>query len=165
MNWHDWISNIYEAQTHQPGITTKPTFLPAASMEQLSKLEFDLRARLPESLRSLLLETNGVMERMSINGGEYFDNMWLLWTIAEIVEQNYYFRKQTEEGSYNRDFTKLVFFAGAGVDGILFGFPVLEDCICKPDVVAWYPIRDESNLLAPSLQDFLKGWLMGTLFI
>ncbi len=165
MNWRDRISGIYDTRTHQPGITTKPSFYPAAAAEHLSKMEADLKAGFPESLRSLLLETDGVMDKISIHGGEYFDNMWLIWAIEEIVEQNFFFRKQTVEGIYDRDFTKLVFFAGAGVDGILFGFPVLEGRICGPEVMVWYPISDTSNYLAPTLQDFLRGWLMGTLSV
>jgi hypothetical protein len=165
MNWRDWISSIYESRIPQPGIATKPTFYPAASAQHLAKAEVDLNASFPKSRRSLLLESNGVMEKIAINKGEYHNCMWLVWGIAEIVEQNLFYRKQTEEGIYNRDFKNMIIFTGAGVDGILFGFPVMEDCICKPEVIVWYPISDESTLLAQSLQDFLKGWLMDTIII
>jgi hypothetical protein len=97
---------------------------------------------------------------MAIGGGEWFESMWLLWTIEEIVAKNRFFRAASDERRYPRDFRSLVFFAGAGADGILFAFPV-EDGICAPRVVVWHPIFDELDELAASLDDFLRRWLTG----
>jgi hypothetical protein len=117
----------------------------------------------PESIRSLLLETNGVVDLMAIDGGEWFDSGWLLWTVAEIFEQNVFYRAATEKGIYDRDFRSVVFFANAGCDGILFGFPVTEDGVCAPRVLVWHPIEDELDEIAPSLEYFLKGLLTSTI--
>jgi hypothetical protein len=165
MNWCKLISDIYETRAGQPGIACEPKFYAAASAGEIADGEVRLDARLPASIRSLLLETNGVMEVMAIDGGEWFDSGWLLWTVAEIVEQNLSYRAASEDGRDERDFRQLVFFADAGADGILFAFPVREDRVCAPGVVAWHPIMDDLDELTPSLEGFLKGWLTGTITV
>jgi cell wall assembly regulator SMI1 len=165
MNWCEFVAGIYETRAGQPGIAGKPKFYPAASAGEIADAEVRLNARFPASIRSLLVETNGVMDMMAIDGGQWFDSMWLLWTVAEIVEQNGFYRAATEDGTHARDFRKLVFFAGAGCDDILFGFPVLENRVCAPRVVVWHPIMDELDELAPSLEEFLRGWLTSTICV
>jgi len=165
MNWCELISGIYETRPEQPGIACKPKFYPAASAEEIADGELRLDVRLPASIRSLLLETNGVMELMAIDGGDWFTSEWLLWAVCEVIEQNLLYRTDYVKGKHERDFGKLVFFANAGCDGILFGFPVMEDGVCAPRVVVWHPIMDELDELAPSLEDFLRGWLTGTITV
>jgi hypothetical protein len=104
------------------------------------------------------------MDMMAVDGGEWFESMWLLWKIEEVVEQNRYYRAASVDGTYDRDFSNLIFFAGAGTDGILFAFPV-NDGICAPRVAVWHPIMDELDDLAPSLEDFLRGWLTSTISV
>lgn len=164
MSWRELITSIYEGRSQQPGIAGKPDFYPAASAATIADAQTALNAALPDSLRSLLLETNGVMDMMSIDGGDWFDSMWLLWRIDEVVEQNRYYRAAGVRETYDRGFGDLVFFAGAGSDGILFAFPV-EDGICAPRVAVWNPIMDELDELAPSLEDFLRGWLTSTISV
>jgi hypothetical protein len=164
MSWRELITGIYNGRRQQPGIAGKPAFYPAASAVALAEAEAALNAALPGSLRSLLLETNGVMEMMAIDGGEWFESMWLLWKIEDVVEQNRYYRTAAEQRTYARDFSRLVFFAGAGTDGILFAFPV-DEGVCAPRVVVWHPIMDELDDLAPSLEDFLRGWLTSVISV
>jgi cell wall assembly regulator SMI1 len=162
MSWRRLITDIYERRPRQPRIAAKPEFYPGASAASIAYAEATLNAALPESLRSLLLETNGVMDMMAIDNGDWFESMWLLWKIEEIGEQNRFYREAREEGTYERDFNCLVFFAGAGSDGILFAFPV-EEGVCAPRIMVWHPIMDELDELAPSLEDFLRGWLTDTI--
>ena len=108
-----------------------------------------------------MLETNGVMDMMAIADGDWFESMWLLWQIEEVMEQN---RSYRAAGAYERDFHDLVFFAGAGTDGVLFAFPVV-DGVSESRVVVWHPILDELDHLAPSLEGFLRGWLTGTISV
>lgn len=86
MNWRELITGIYETRAQPPGIAGKPQFYPPASAGDVADAEARLNATFPASIRSLLLETNGVMDRLAIDGGEWFDSMWLLWTVAELVE-------------------------------------------------------------------------------
>jgi SMI1-KNR4 cell-wall len=144
---------IYNAPN--PGIAAKPQFYSAASAATVADAEAILNATLPASLRSLLSETNGVMEMIAIDGGEWMNCEWLVWPIERIANK---------EGVHDREFRNLVFFGGAGVDGILFAFPV-EDGVCAPRVVVWHPIMDELDDVAPSLEEFLRGWLTGTIAV
>ncbi len=164
MNWRKLITGIYESRHQQPGIAGKPEFHPGTSAASIADAEAALNSAMPASLRSLLLETNGVMDMMAIDGGDWFESMWLLWKIEEVVEQNRFFRTAHEEGKYERDFSHLVFFAGARTDGILFAFPVV-DGVCDSRVVVWHPIMDELDDLAPSLEEFLRGWLTSTISV
>lgn len=164
MSWRELITGIYEARNQQPGIAGKPEFYPAASAATIADTEAALNATLPVPLRSLLLETNGVMDMMAIDGGDWFESMWLLWKIEEVAEQNRYYRAARQERTHERDFSSLVFFAGAGTDGILFAFPVI-DGVCASRVVVWHPIMDELDDLAPSLGEFLRGWLTSTISV
>jgi len=165
MNWCELISGIYETRGKQPGYTTTPKFYSAASLDEIDDVETRINARFPTSLRSLLLETNGVMEMMMVAGGEWFDSQWLIWTVTDIIEQNSRCRGTIEEWNSTHDLRRLVFFAGAGCDGILFGSPVNEDDVCESRVVVWWPMRDEVREVAPSLEDFLSGWLTGRIAV
>lgn len=165
MNWCELITGIYNTRELPPGIARKLLLNPPVSPGEFAAAEARLNARFPASIRSLLLESNGVMDMMAIDGGEWFESLCLVWTVAELVEQNQFYRHATEEGTYDRDFRQLVFFAGAGTDGILFAFPVMQDRVCSPRVVAWHPITDELDELAPSFEEFLTGWLTNTISV
>lgn len=164
MNWRELITGIYDGRPRQPGIAGRAEFYSAASAARIADAEAALDAVLPDSLRSLLLETDGVMDMMAIDGGDWFESMWLLWTVEEIERRNRAHRAASAAGPRRRDFGDVVFFAGAGTDGILFAFPVTGR-VCSPRVVVWHPIRDELSDLAPSLEDFLRGWLTSTISV
>lgn len=165
MSWRELMTGIYQDRAQQPGIAGRPDFRPAAAAADIDSAETRLNARFPASLRSLLMETDGVMDMMSIDGGEWFESMWLLWEVEGIVERNEFYRRASDEGRYERDFRRWAFFAEAGSDGILFGFPVSENGICASGVVAWIPIPNEVRELVPSLKEFIVGWLSGTVFV
>src|SRR6476660_6873363 len=100
MSWRELITGIYEERVLQPGIGGRPEFHAAASAGDIDDAVVRLNARLPACLRSLLLETNGVTDMMSIDGGEWFPSMWLLWPVQEIVEQNEFYRRADNDGIY-----------------------------------------------------------------
>jgi hypothetical protein len=86
MSWRELITGIYESRPSQPDSAEKPEFYPAASAVNVADAEAILNTALPASLRSLLLETNGVKEMMAvdgIDGGEWFVSGSLLWTIED----------------------------------------------------------------------------------
>ena len=165
MTWPELITGIYEARRQRAGIAWKPRFYPAAAPGDITGAEGRLNAAFPASIRSLLLETNSVMDLMAVDGGEWFDCSWLVWTVEEIVEQNLYGRAATGERRYDHDLRRLVFFAGAGADGILFGFPVLDDGVCASRVVVWHPVGEELHEVSPSVEHFLRGWFTGALAV
>lgn len=122
MDWHKFITDIFAVVPEQPGIAKRPKFYSGVSAREIADAEVSLNTKFPVSLRSLLLESNGIMDMMAIDGGEWFDEHWLVWTLERVVEQNLWFRSKVGKECYPRDFHKVVFFADAGSDGILFGF-------------------------------------------
>src|SRR5262249_7348481 len=146
-------------------VRSKATFFPAASTDRIKELESALKTRIPSALQALLLETNGVMEMVSTDGGEWFNDLTLIWSIDEMIEKNLFFRKEKENGVYEREFDQLLFFSGAGCDGILFGHPTNENREANPEVVVWSPIGDELTNAAPDLQTFLENWCTGRLSV
>jgi hypothetical protein len=164
MNWREWITDSYAARPSPPGIAAKAEYFTAASVEAIARAEEALGVRFPVSHRDLLLETDGVMELLAIDGGDWLESMWVLWTIDEIVQDNLRIRAATSQQIPPGHFDSLLFVAGAGVDGILFGFPV-ENGHCLPRVVAWRPAGPVVQDLAPSLDEFLRGWLTGKITV
>ena len=99
MNWREFVTDAYRAGPPQPRIAKKPEFYPGASTQQLSDAELRLGATFPVTLQSLLLESNGVMDMMAIDGGDWFNDKWLLWPVAEIVDQNLWERVKARQGA------------------------------------------------------------------
>jgi hypothetical protein len=165
MNWYEFITETYVAAPKHPGWVTKPQFYAGAPAQEIADAEFRLNATLPGSLRTLLLESNGIMGMMAMDSGDWFEEHWLIWTVAEVVKQNLWYRSASAKETYERDFSKVVFFADAGSDGILFGFPVTEGQACAPNIVVWYPIEDEIQDIASSVEDFIGKWLTNTIWL
>jgi hypothetical protein len=59
----------------------------------------------------------------------------------------------------------VLFFANAGVDGILFGHPISDTGDVEGGVIAWYPIEDEQRTVAQSFNGWIEGWLGGTIAV
>lgn len=151
--WCHLIISAYGVRASASELLTRPQFYPPVSAARLAEAEQQLQVALPASLRGLYLETDGVMEMLALGSGEEIETGWQVWTLAEVIEQN---RSRSRP---------LLFFAGAGVDGIRFGFPIDAGGTCGESVVVWYPLRAGTTELAPTLADFLSGWLAGTLFV
>lgn len=47
--------------------------------------------------------------------------------------------------------------------GDQFAFPILNGSFCKDDIYAWDHEDDSRVWVAPSLKQFIKWWLVGTL--
>jgi hypothetical protein len=165
MNWREFISDIYATLPPRPGIASRAAFQTPASLPEIANLEARLDAKIPSSLRTLLLETNGVMDMLAIDEGEWFDNWWLIWPTAQLIDENLRLRAASEQGTYKRAFHELLVFAGAGVDGILFAHPIAPDRAALGNVLVWHALEDRLTEMAPSLEDFLKGWLSGSLSV
>ncbi len=157
--WRETIERTYSSRANAAGTGSHPVFSPPASILDVEAAEKHLTTRFPETLKSILSESDGVMDQLSVDGGPYFDNMWLLWPVRQIVDENLEFRKHIRETSSNHDGHNLVFIASAGVDGILFGFEstdkLSEDC----PIVSWHPVGKRICRVADSVADFLDGWL------
>jgi hypothetical protein len=130
----------------------------AATVTELDGAERSLNVTLPPALRSLYLETNGVMDLMSVEGDEWFLNLWTVWPVDELVSQNLRLRSEAIPSG-------LLSFAAAGVDGIYACFYQTRDLPFDSGVSAWNSFEKRVVNLAPSFADFITGWLNGTLSV
>lgn len=154
MNWRNRLSELAGNQGDIRFDFRKP-----ASLQEITVLESTLSARMPAALKELLLQTNGVMEELAVEG-DWIENKWLIWPVGMIAHENLVGRRQYAKNL--QDLDALLFFASAGCDGILFAHPSENENSYASRVVAWLPIEGELQPLASSLEEFLEGWTNGS---
>ncbi len=127
------------------------TFFDAATSEQISDLENEVAVKLPEELRNLLLESNGIW-------GEY--QLGLIWSTEEIQKRNLEMRTLKTYKDIYMPFDNLLFIADAG-NGDLFAYTIIQGEISRADIFAWSHENDSRIWVAPSLEKYLEWWLGG----
>jgi len=145
MNW----------KQHIQAICAQASFSAPAEEPALLAVETQLGMRLPESLRELLAESNGVR-------GEY--DLDLIWPIERIIADNRLFRENESFSTLYMPFDGLLFFADAG-SGDQFAFAVAGGQVRRPDIFVWNHEDDSRTWLAKDLRDYLEGWISGRIAI
>lgn len=130
------------------------TLLPAATSSQIANVKSALGITLPESLKNLLYESNGVLGKYGIS---------LLWSTEEIIQRNWEMRTPAIRAHY-LPFEHFLFFTGAG-NGDQFAFGIIEGEIKFERVFAWNHEDDSRVCVAWSLKDFLVRWFSGKLLV
>jgi len=102
----------------------------------------------------LLAETNGV-------DGDY--GVSLLWSTDQIIENTAAYRVGYEPNRL-KTFDMFLFFADAG-NGDLFAYRIESGRIPTTEIYAWDHEDDTHKIIAPSLRDYLQGWLQGTITV
>ena len=142
--WKELISDL----------TDNAQFGPPGSVLHLESIESELGVTLPDELKSLLQESDGV-------AGEY--GLGLIWNIDRIRGDNLRFRQDPDFKSMYMPFDNLLFFADTGT-GDQFAYPIRADgTIWRNDIFIWNHENDSRTEVAASLKDYLEGWLSGTL--
>jgi hypothetical protein len=132
----------------------RPRYGPPVGADVLARAERALSCALPGELRDFLLEANGVMELINIDG-RWIESMWIMWTAEELCDRNIELRRQRDEGRFPAG---ALAFADAGTDGVVFAFDLQTPNF---EVFAWHPITAECEVKARSLREFLPGWITG----
>lgn len=132
-------------------LTPDCTFSPPASPRGVVAAETALGVPLPDDLRRLFDETNGV-------AGEY--GLGLVWPVERVEADNLAFRTSADFRERYMPFDHLLFFADAG-NGDQFAFAVLAGAVRRPDVFTWSHEDDSRRWAAPSLDRYLEWWLSG----
>lgn len=158
MEWRSLIEGAYRSRERQTSFRSRPEYCRPATIAELEDADRALDVTLPTPLRSLFLETNGVMDMMAVEGENWFVNLWTVWRIDELVSQNLRLRSEAIPPG-------LLSFATAGVDGIYFCFSQSGDGSFDLEVFAWNSFERRVYGLAPSLGDFFHGWLNGTITV
>ena len=118
-------------------------FAGPASDSQLASVEQALGVQLPEDLRELLLESDGVKAHYGAG---------VVWSASEIQKQNQTFRADEDFKELYMPFDNLLFF-GADGGGDQFAFAVHGDGrIHKRDIFRWKHESDERVWLANCLE-------------
>lgn len=154
--WRDLIGELTRDDQPIGDLKPGPDFSPGATPEELEAVECALGVRLPGSLEGLLRESNGVRVTFGTP---------LIWSTDEIARHNREMRNDPRYRETWMPFDHLLFFGGAGVDGILFAFAIIGGRIDRDRVYAWYPIEDNRKLKAESLRDYVEGLLSDSLTV
>ncbi len=91
--WRDLIASL----------ATDVTFAPGATESSIAATEDALAVQFPDQLRSMLLESNGVL-------GEY--DLGLVWSVDRIRDDNLDFRNNRDFADHYMPFEHLLFFCG-----------------------------------------------------
>jgi SMI1-KNR4 cell-wall len=125
-------------------------FSEGVSDADLDLLERSVGCFVTEQYRSLLLETNGVLDQYEIE---------LVWTLERVIHENRAF----EIGNY-MSVSSCLFFADAG-NGDYFFFPIDRANNCRNKVFVWNHENDSRLHLANDLEEFLEGWVVGSITV
>lgn len=123
------------------------TFHPPAQPEALSAAEASLGHPLPNDLRQVLGESDGIE-------GEY--DLGLVWNAERIRRDNIEFRIYEDFRDLYMPFNGLVFFADAG-NGDQFALSLTGNCA----VYVWDHENDSRTWIAPTVMAYLEGWMTG----
>jgi hypothetical protein len=143
--WQSWLAKLID----------DVEFAPGCALSEIDGAEKALGLRLPDELKEILFESNGV-------AGEY--GLGLVWPIARIVADNLSFRGNTEFRELYMPFDSLLFFGDAG-NGDQFAFPIRAGAVRCADVFVWNHEDDSRTWLAPSLRTFFEWWADGRISI
>ena len=123
------------------------TFASPASENQLVAVEQALNIQLPQALRELLLESDGI----TANYGS-----GIIWPSSQIQQRNLQFRNDVAFKELYMPFNHLLFFGEDG-GGDQFAFAIHADGqIHKHDIFRWKHETDERVWAANSLQIFFE---------
>jgi hypothetical protein len=128
-----------------------------ATEEAIASAETALKVQFPPSLRSFLLESNGLYDPDG-----YF---WHIWPVENIITQNLEIRGDPKRAELYMSFESLLFFTTPGVDGIRFAFPISATGKVGEKIYSWEPIEDSRPCIAWSLESYLTRWLSDDLKI
>ncbi|MFD4644723.1 SMI1/KNR4 family protein [Streptomyces sp. NPDC058441] len=129
--WRELASDFPDVELQDP-----------AAPDALAAVEEQLGQPLPEALRQLLLETDGI---------EAGHGTEVAWTAKKILEENRSVRGNEQFHSLYMPFDALMFFGDNG-GGDQFAFVRTPD---RDDVFVWDHETDSRIWVAPSLEQYL----------
>ena len=130
----------------------QPTFFQPVSTVAIAAVEQTLKTVFPEDLKSLLLETDGVLESYGLG---------VVWPLEKILQRNLALRRR-ERFRLPAPDTHL-YFADSGI-GDYFLFDRSHPASGSP-VLVWNHEDDTTRHVASSFRAYLEGWLGGTFSI
>lgn len=120
--------------------------LDPAQPSAIDAIEERLGQSVPDALRALLLEANGIVDEYGTD---------VIWSAERIAEENQVFRSSSAYADLYIPFSSLMFFGDNG-GGDQFGFVRSPD---RSDVFVWDHETDDRRLVANSLEQYLVACL------
>ena len=145
MDWLPYLSRL------SPIISTRT---PAAHGHVVA-CETSLGIALPEELRELLTQTDGVLGEFSLD---------LVWPARRIEQDNLEFRRSVDFHELYMPFDSLLFFGDAG-NGDQFVFPIKAGSVRDSDIFVWNHEDDSRSWVAPSLERYFEWWIAGKITV
>jgi len=139
--WRELVSRLFD----------DARFRSPATAHELQEVESALGLTLPADLRSLLLESNGVAADYSAP---------LVWSAAEMIEQNLLFRRNPEFRELYMPFDALLFFGAEG-NGDQFAYRILDGQIRESSIYGWNHESDNREWFAHDLMDYFARSVPG----
>lgn len=158
-DWINYIRDVYEQVAASGLSTTVPIFDSPATHQLIDDCEKRLGVNFPDELKNLLLQTNGVRERVPTVKDDT-DPGYFLFSIERMLEINMFQRTQIND--YTMPLDSLLFFAEDGI-GDYFGFAVVKGRVPHSRIYFWNHEDDSRLSIAPSLEYFIKNWRLGKL--
>ena len=124
-------------------------FAGIAESPAISKCEDSLGVKLPDDLKQVLNESNGVQ-------GHYGSE--IIWNVEKIAQTNQDFRNSPDFVELYMPFDHLLFFGDAG-NGDQFAYAIQNHKIQKDDVFMWNHEDDSRTWIAPNLGRYFE-WLI-----
>jgi cell wall assembly regulator SMI1 len=118
-------------------------FAPPASAEAIGEIELRLGSSVPEDLRALLRESNGVLGEYSVDA---------VWTAERIADDNAAFRADASFAQLYQPFDGLLFFGDNG-GGDQFAYRADDP---QAGIIVWDHETDDRRKVADDLADYLR---------
>ncbi|MCP9762885.1 SMI1/KNR4 family protein [Lacihabitans soyangensis] len=155
MNWIEIINGFENSEEKSF------EFYNSVNSETILKFHRTFSFDLPNELKDLLNQTNGIGELLKINNKPSPIHIgFLIYQLEEIIEVNLNMRNNLDFQDLYMPFDCLFFISNAG-NGDLFGYRVLNNKIKWNEIYCWNHETDERVMVANNLYDFLNRWIKG----
>lgn len=160
MDWKTKIVDAYKARGADAP-PARPVFCCGTSEDAIGRIEELFNGHLPMSLRSLLLQTDGVKEEIEIEPSNWIIASIVIYSVEEMIDNNVFMRREYAD----RNVDQYLFFSTAGVDGIQLGSLATMEQRQDALIFAWYPDQTADKRMSDGLLPFLVGWCEGRLTV
>ena len=137
--WIEYVSKYLE----------KANFNSPALYLNIISVEKDLKVKLPDELRELLIETNGIKDQFLSD---------LIWPLERIKNDNLMFRNFNDFKELYMPFDHLLFFSDSGT-GDQFAYAILNGEIRRNDIFVWDHESDSRKWVASSMKQYIE-WML-----
>ena len=126
-------------------------FSPPCSLANVESVEASLGMPLPDELRALYFETDGVYSTRAY--------MWIVWCINDVLKRTHYMHTSPDIAFYEKSFNELLFFGDLG-NGDLLAFQTDSTLQSYQSVGIWDHETGEYLESAKSMQEMIDKNLL-----